>query len=146
MEDKFYTTKFLITKYPCLVLHWLSFLILLAAIIYLLVSRIHAIKVLFDENVMSVVSLSDLSKDSISAKEKCYDCSNRNINRNIIRNNIVYSSYICIRNPLICMMFLYQFHYLLPKVKRIEYFFKQVLNSLLLNIYYSRRNLQFRNK
>lgn len=95
------------SKYPSAILHWISFSILLVAIIYLLVSGIEAIKVLFKENSMSTIDLSDMSIDSIEAKEKYDDCINRNINRNIIRNNIVYSSYICIRNALICMMLLF---------------------------------------
>lgn len=100
-------TGSLSSKYPSAVLHWISFSILLVAIIYLLVSGIDAIKVLFKENSMSTVDLSDMSTDSIKAKEKYDDCINRNINRNIIRNNIVYSSYICIRNALICLVLLF---------------------------------------
>lgn len=100
-------TGSLINKYPYYALHWLSFIILLAAIIYLLVSGIDAIKVLFDENAMSTVDLPDLSTDNICTKEKYDNCTNRNIQRNIVRNNIVYSSYICIRNALICMMLLF---------------------------------------
>lgn len=97
----------LINKYQCVALHWISFFIMLAAIIYLLVSGIDAIKVLFNENIMSMVDLPDLSATDINAKEKYDDCINRNINRNIIRNNIIYSSYICIRNALICMIMLF---------------------------------------
>lgn len=100
-------TGSLINKYPYPILHWVSFIILLGAIIYLLVSGIDAIKVLFDENAMSTIDLPDLSADSIATKEKYDDYTSRNINRNIIRNNIVYSSYICIRNALICMMVLF---------------------------------------
>ena len=100
-------TGSLISKYSCVALHWVSFIILLAAIIYLLVSGIDAIKVLFDENAMSTVGLPDLTADDVDTKEKYDDCTNRNINQNIIRNNIVYSSYICIRNALICMMVLF---------------------------------------
>ena len=100
-------TGSLISKYPSFILHWLSFAILLAAIIYLLVSGIDAIKVLFNENEMSTVDLPDLGANDVDTKEKYDNCTNRNINRNIIRNNIVYSSYICIRNALICMMVLF---------------------------------------
>lgn len=100
-------TDSLINKYPSVFLHWVSFLTLLAAIIFLLVSGMEAIKVLFKENSMSTVDLSDLSTDNIKTKEKYDDCINRNINRNLIRNNIVYASYICIRNALICMMALF---------------------------------------
>ena len=100
-------TGSLINKYPYPILHWVSFIILLVAIVYLLVSGIDAIKVLFDENVMSKVDLPDLAADDISTKEKYDDCTNRNIHRNTVRNNIVYSSYICIRNALICMMVLF---------------------------------------
>ncbi len=100
-------TGSLISKYSCIALHWVSFIILLAAIIYLLVSGIDAIKVLFNENTMSTVDLPDLAADDVATKEKYDDCTNRNVNRNIVRNNIVYSSYICIRNALICIMVLF---------------------------------------
>ena len=39
-------------------------------------------------------------------KIKYDDCINRNISRNIIRNNLVFASYICIRNALICLIML----------------------------------------
>jgi hypothetical protein len=97
----------LIKKYTFITFHWISFFLLLAAIIYLLVSGMDAIKVLFDENTMSTIDLPELSADDIETKRKYDDCANRNINRNIVRNNIVYSSYICIRNALICMMVLF---------------------------------------
>ena len=99
----------LIKKYTYISFHWISFVLLLAAIIYLLVSGIDAIKVLFDENTMSTIDLPELSADGIETKRKYDDCINRNINRNIVRNNMVYSSYICIRNALICMMVLFIF-------------------------------------
>lgn len=97
----------LIRKYTSVPLHWISFILLSISIIYLLVSGIDAIRVLFNENTMSIVDLPDLSADDIGTKEKYDDYTNRNINRNIVRNNIVYSSYICIRNALICMMVLF---------------------------------------
>ena len=96
-------TNSIISRYSCVALHWVSFIILLFAIIYLLFSGIGAIKVLFDENIMSTVSLPDLVAGDADTKEKYYDCTNRNTNRNIIRNNIVHTSYICVRNALICM-------------------------------------------
>ena len=64
-------------------------------------------KVLFDENTMEIIDLSGLSSDDIRTKEKYDDYTNRNISRNIVRNNLVYSSFICIRNALICMMVLF---------------------------------------
>lgn len=100
-------TGSIISKYPYAALHWLSFAILLASIIYLIVSGIAAIDVLFNENTMSIVDLPDLSADNHKTKVKYDDCTSRNINRNIVRNNIVNSSYICIRNALICMMVLF---------------------------------------
>ena len=100
-------TGLLTNKYTSPFLHWFSFIILLVAIIYLLASGIAAIRVLFSENTVSTVDLSDLSTDDRRTKEKYDDCTNRNIDRNIIRNNIVYSSYICIRNALICLIALF---------------------------------------
>ena len=61
---------------------------------------------LFTENTMYFVEVLDMYDDNEEIKEKYDDCANRNIDRNIIRNNIVFSSYICIRNALICMVLL----------------------------------------
>jgi len=97
----------LIKKYAFIPFHWISFIFLLAAIIYLLVSGIDAIKVLFDENTMSTIGLAELSSNDIETKDKYDDYTNRNINRNLVRNNMLFSSYICIRNALICMMVLF---------------------------------------
>lgn len=123
-------TGLLTNKYTSPFWHWLSFIILLVAIIYLLTSGIAAIRVLFSENTVSTVDLSDLSTDDIKTKKKYDDCTNRNIKRNIIRNNIVYSSYICIRNALICLMALFilvSIPITSPKIQNSDY------NSILRN-------------
>lgn len=124
-------TGLLTNKYTSSFWHWISFIILLVAIIYLLASGIAAIRVLFSENTVSTVDLSDLSTDDIKTKEKYDDCTNRNINRNIIRNNIVYSSYICIRNALICLIALFilvSIPITSPKIQNSDY------NSILSNV------------
>lgn len=95
----------IVNKYTFVFMHWVSYFIMIAAVLYLLSAGIQAIKVLFAENTMSFVGILDLSADN-EKKEKYDDCTNRNINRNIIRNNIVFSSYICIRNAIICMVVL----------------------------------------
>ena len=96
----------IINRFSFVWLHWTAFFILLFAILYLLSAGIVAIKVLFVENTMSVVDLIDLSSDNKDTKIKYDDCINRNISRNIIRNNLVFASYICIRNALICLIML----------------------------------------
>ena len=96
----------IVNKYTSVFMHWISYFIMIAAALYLLSAGIQAIKVLFAENTMSVVGVLDLSADNKKTKETHDDCTNRNINRNIIRNNIIFSSYICIRNALICMVVL----------------------------------------
>lgn len=96
----------IINKYSSVFIHWISYFIMIVAVIYLLAAGIQAIKVLFTENTMSVDDVVDLSVDSKKTKKKYDDCTNRNNKRNIIRNNIVFSSYICIRNALICMVVL----------------------------------------
>lgn len=124
-------TGLLTNKYTSPFWHWISFIILLVAIIYLLASGIAAIRVLFSENTVSTVDLSDLSTDDIKTKEKYDDCTNRNIKRNIIRNNIVYSSYICIRNALICLIALFilvSIPITSPKIQNSDY------NSILSNV------------
>lgn len=102
-------TSLLNSKYPSALFHWISFSMLTIAIIYLLASGLEAIKVLFKENTMSTVDLLDMSDEGMEAKKKYDDCINRNVARNIVRNNIVFSSYICIRNALIFMAFLFVF-------------------------------------
>lgn len=100
-------TNLLNSKYPSTFFHWVSFSMLTIAIIYLLASGIGAVKVLFKENTMSTVELLDMADEGIETKKKYDDCISRNIARNTVRNNIVFSSYICIRNALICMAFLF---------------------------------------
>ncbi len=97
----------LVNKYSNPIIHWLSFFVLLITISYLLVSGIAAISVLHNKNTMSIIELSDMSADSLAAKERYDDCTVRNIKRNTIRNNIVNASYIGIRNALICMIILF---------------------------------------
>lgn len=95
------------SKYPFEVVKWFSFFVFFVAIIYLLVAGIMAIKVLCDENVMSDISLDSLSKND--EKSKCeYDkCIAKNINQNLIRNNMIYASYACIRNAIICIIIIF---------------------------------------
>ena len=96
----------IVNKYTSDFMHWISYFIMIAAALYLLSAGIQAIKVLFTENTMYFVEVLDMYEDNEETKEKYDDCANRNIDRNIIRNNIVFSSYICIRNALICMVLL----------------------------------------
>lgn len=96
----------IVNKYTSDFMHWISYFIMIAAALYLLSAGIQAIKVLFTENTMYFVEVLDMYEDNEETKEKYDDCANRNIDRNIIRNNIVFLSYICIRNALICMVLL----------------------------------------
>lgn len=81
----------IVNKYSSVFVHWIAYIIMIVAVLYLLSAGIQAIKVLFTENTMSFDDVLDLSIDDVKTKEKYDDCTNRNIKRNIIRNNIVFS-------------------------------------------------------
>ncbi len=88
-------------------IHWVSFILLLLTLIYLLVSGVIAIKIFSEKNIMSTVELCDLSADDIKTKQRYYACIYNNTKRNLIRNNYVNSSYMCIRNALFCLLLLF---------------------------------------
>lgn len=95
------------SKYPFEFVKWFSFFVFFVAVIYLLVAGIMAVKVLCDENVMSDISLGSLSKNDEKSKYEYDKCIAKNINQNLIRNNMIYASYACIRNAIICIIIIF---------------------------------------
>ena len=79
---------------------WLSFVLFVLSVIFMLEAGMHAIHVLTAENIVY--------NPSISAP---YESKKSDINlqiglnraQNLIRNNYIYTSYICMRNSLICL-------------------------------------------
>lgn len=93
----------IIKKYPIPLLQWVSFILLMISIAYLIIAGILSIRVLVAENVFFTVNLSCIAEGGEKLK-KAYDKRvGQNQNQNLIRNNYIYSSYECIRNALICL-------------------------------------------
>lgn len=95
------------------VFFWISFVIFVAAVIYMLEAGINSIHVLTAENVIYYPKIG-LNED----KQKCDYNLQIGLNRaqNTVRNNFVYTSYVCMRNSLLCL-FLVMVSTILPMNK-----------------------------
>lgn len=95
----------LLNRIPSLpVISLVAVLCTIFAITYMIAAGIMSIKVITDENQIETIK-PDLSETEIST---AYDeCISKNIAKNIIRNNYVFSSYECIRNSLICLLLVF---------------------------------------
>ncbi len=94
-------------KYSSIIFQWVAFLMFFIAILYLLVAGILAIKVLCNENIMYDISLKSLSQNDNESKYEYDECIAKNKNQNLIRNNMIFSSYACIRNAIFCMIVIF---------------------------------------
>lgn len=92
------------SKFPISFVQWISFFILLISVIYLIIAGIVAVKVLCDQNQMFFISADALTKKDLDGFLEYNECTTKNEYFNIIRNNLIFSSYACIRNSLICMV------------------------------------------
>lgn len=92
------------SKFPISFIQWISFFILLISVIYLIIAGIVAVKVLCDQNQMFFISADALTKKDLDGFLEYNECTTKNEYFNIIRNNLIFSSYACIRNSLICMV------------------------------------------
>jgi hypothetical protein len=79
------------------------FVLLILATIYMIAAGILSFKVLVDENRIHTVSLNSFAAGETALREDYGECISQNRNRNLIRNNCNYTSYICIRNALACL-------------------------------------------
>lgn len=75
---------------------WISMLFVIVSILYLFISSIYVVKLLSSENIVHLLNCSDKKN-----KEKCADAIIKNNYRNLIRNNLLYTSYELIRNAFI---------------------------------------------
>lgn len=92
------------SKFPFWFIQWISFAILLVSVVYLIIAGILAIKILCNENEMFFISVDATYKKDLNSALEYDECTAKNICRNIIRNNLIFSSYACIKNALICMV------------------------------------------
>ncbi|WP_048152645.1 hypothetical protein [Methanolacinia paynteri] len=94
-------------KYPCSIFSWIGFFLYIGAEIYLISGGILAIKVLFDENKISIIELSSYAAGESTLRDDYDKCISNNRIQNLIRNNSIYTSYECIRNALICIFIVF---------------------------------------
>lgn len=93
-------------RYNSIVIDILLFVLSIMAIIYMLIAGIMSIQVLIKENIYYPISLEDRAKqDKKSINEKI----ETNQHQNRIRNNIIYGSYLSIRNSVICLIIIFIF-------------------------------------
>lgn len=90
-------------KLPTPIVQWPAFVLLTAAVLYLLTAGIIAVKVLFDENIVYTVPLDSFASSETTLRSDYDKYTVLNRTQNLIRNNSVYSSYECIRNALVCL-------------------------------------------
>lgn len=95
-------------KYDSEIIAWISFFFVLFSIIYMVIAGILAIKVLVNENVAYRINLNSLSESNERSLIDNYKaCISKNRKQNLVRNNIIYTSYECIRNSIICLLILF---------------------------------------
>ena len=94
------------SKYNSTVVQWSSFILLFLIIIYLLVAGIQSIRVLCDLNLASVPKTEALLNKGNTLNEDYENCTKYNNYYNMMRNNVICSSYYSIRNALIGLLIL----------------------------------------
>ena len=92
------------SKFPIGFVQWISFFILLVSVVYLIIAGILAVKALCSENTMFFISEDTLLRKDLNGLLEYDECIEKNEKYNTIRNNLIYSSYACIKNSLICMV------------------------------------------
>lgn len=91
------------SKYPFPAVSWVAFVLIVASIIYMLTAGILIIRLLTNENEVYIVTLGELASDAETLRDQYGKRISQNQNKNIIRNNYLFTSYECIRNSLICL-------------------------------------------
>jgi hypothetical protein len=91
------------SKFPYVGIHWISFILFVLAVIYMIIAGVLSIRVLMNENIVYTISLENYTLDETDLRQEYDTCTVANINQNLIRNNGVNTSYECIRNALICL-------------------------------------------
>ncbi len=80
----------------------IALVIYLSSILYLICAGLLSLHTLMNNNSISVIKLSSNANDN-SLREDISCCIEYNLKKNITRNNAIYTTYICIRNGLICL-------------------------------------------
>lgn len=90
------------TKVPLPYFDYVIFLLAICSIFYMLMAGIMSIQVLIKENLLFLIPLAKRSD-----KKSIFQSTQQNINQNLIRNNIIYASYLSIRNSVICLLIIF---------------------------------------
>lgn len=90
-------------KFSSPIIKWSVFAVIIAAMMYMVLSGLLAIKILISDNKMFVVNIKKLSEGEKTVREEYNKAITLNSYYNTIRNNSIFTSYECIRNSLICL-------------------------------------------
>lgn len=90
-------------KYLSPAVSWVAFVLIVVSIIYMLTAGILIIRLLTNENEVYMVTLSELASGGEILRNQYGKRISQNQNKNVIRNNYLFTSYECIRNSLVCL-------------------------------------------
>lgn len=90
-------------KYLSPAVSWVAFVLIVVSIIYMLTAGILIIRLLTNENEVYMVTLSELASGGEILRDQYGKRISQNQNKNVIRNNYLFTSYECIRNSLVCL-------------------------------------------
>jgi len=96
-------------KFQIPFISWLSFLLFIISVAYMLIAGLLVIRVLINENEAYVVRLNSLANGGEILRDDYDKCISQNQMKNTIRNNYVFTSYACIRNSLVCLFVIFLF-------------------------------------
>lgn len=89
-------------KIPIPYFNYGIFILAILSILYMLMAGIMSIQVLIKENLLYSISL-----EKRTDKKSIYQLTQQNVNQNLIRNNIIYTAYLSIRNSVICLLIIF---------------------------------------
>ncbi len=89
-------------KIPIPYFNYCIFIVAILSISYMLMAGIMSIQVLIKENLLYSISF-----EKRTDKKSIYQLTQQNINQNLIRNNIIYTAYLSIRNSVICLLIIF---------------------------------------
>lgn len=90
-------------KYLSPAVSWVAFVLIVVSIIYMLTAGTLIIRLLTNENEVYMVTLSELASGGEMLRDQYGKRISQNQNKNVIRNNYLFTSYECIRNSLVCL-------------------------------------------
>ena len=91
------------TKFANPVVTWISFIVFILSVIYMIVAGILSFQILMNGNRIGVIKL-DTCGSKIKYREQLCNSISYNQKYNTIRNNYIFSSYQCIRNAIILLV------------------------------------------